>query len=223
TYHAFIARGSDSGYPSHLGPLAKLVCGNLTSTSTDSNNNATCGYENIIYPANSSWSGSESIWCESAAIGAKAGQARMRGYAARCPDAKLILLGFSQGASVGLDMLGGGGGEVFNCGQTSNEAMDPETSPGSHIVAAAVFGAVHCSAHQNYSVQNGGEKYNGSTPRSAEQLAALNRYSTVLREYCNAGDPICAPASAGHDTKNHLSYFDKYNDDAAQFIVEEAR
>ncbi|KAF2640656.1 alpha/beta-hydrolase [Massarina eburnea CBS 473.64] len=221
TYHAFIARGSDSGYPGHLGPLAKLVCGNLTS-SADSN--TTCGYENIVYPANSSWSGpTTDIWCKSAAIGAQAGQEQLREYADRCPDAKLILLGFSQGGSVALDVLGGGGGVVFNCTQEDNAALDPESSPGSHIVAAAIFGAVHRSAHQPYSVQNGGQNYNGSTPRSAAQLSDLAKYKDVLREYCNVGDPICAPSSPDQAPVNHLNYFEKYNDDAAEFIVAKAR
>ena len=40
------------------------------------------------------------------------------------------LLGFSQGASVGLDILGGGGGDVFECVQEDTPAMDRQTVPG---------------------------------------------------------------------------------------------
>jgi len=54
----------------------------------------------------------------------------MEDYAERCPDAKLIVLGFSQGASVGLDILGGGGGDVFECVQEDTPAMDRQTVPG---------------------------------------------------------------------------------------------
>lgn len=229
TYHSFIARGSDSGYPGHLGPLAKLVCEQLTS----SDSSATCGYENIVYPANSSYSGSDTIWCESAALGAKNGQAQMKEYAERCPDAKLVLLGYSQGGSVAMDILGGGGGDIYKCTQPENPPLDPKTSPGSHIVAAAIFGSVHRSAHQSYTFKNGGENYDGETERDAKQLAALNKYASVMREYCQEGDPICAPESAFKDyatnkehfdiaQKTHLSYFEKYNDDAAKFIVARA-
>ena len=40
--------------------------------------------------------------------------------------------------------------------------------------------------------------------RSADSLARLNKYSSVLRSYCDKGDPICA---AGNDVEVHLSYF----------------
>jgi acetylxylan esterase len=125
TYHAFIARGSDSGYPGHLGPLIKLVCNNLTASDSET----TCGYENVVYPANSTAWG-KNAWCRSAGIGAKAGQDQMKEYAERCPEAKLIVLGFSQGASVAMDMLGGGGGDIFECTQDENPAMDRESAPG---------------------------------------------------------------------------------------------
>ena len=98
-YHIFIARGSDSGYPGHQGPLVKLICDGLGGD---------CGYENIIYPANSSFAGDEA-WCKSAHLGAVNGQRQMKEYAERCPDSKLMVTGFSQGASVALDILGGGG------------------------------------------------------------------------------------------------------------------
>jgi acetylxylan esterase len=129
TYHAFLVRGSDSGYPGHLGALIKLVCNNFTS----SNSATTCGYENVVYPASSTAWGKEA-WCASATIGAKAGQQQMQEYAERCPDAMLIVLGFSQGASVALDVLGGGGGDVFECVQGENPAMDRETMPGKNSV-----------------------------------------------------------------------------------------
>src|ERR1051325_8531851 len=35
----------------------------------------------------------------------------MRNYTARCPDSHLIVMGFRQGGSVMLDVLGGGGGD----------------------------------------------------------------------------------------------------------------
>lgn len=130
TYHAFLARGSDSGFPGHLGPLISYVCGNLTS---DASSDTTCGYENIDYPANSTWSG-PGMWCKSAHIGATNGQKQMREYAERCPDAKLILLGFSQGGSVALDILGGGGdepSEVMGCMQEGNPSLNRDESPGS--------------------------------------------------------------------------------------------
>jgi hypothetical protein len=89
-----------------------------------------CGYEDIVYPANAS-TAAPGIFCTSASAGARAGQAQLSTYAARCPQAKLILIGYSQGGSVIGDMLGGGGGPIFDCVQPDNSALDPTTSPGS--------------------------------------------------------------------------------------------
>lgn len=90
------------------------------------------------------------------------------------------------------------------------------------VVAAAVFGAVHRSAHQPYTFPNGGQDHNGTNSRNATQLAALSDFSPILREYCNIGDPICAPDSEDQSKDNHLNYFEKYNENAATFIVEKA-
>lgn len=120
-YHIFIARGSDSASPGHQGDMVRLVCKGIDGS---------CNYENIEYPANSSWSG-EGVWCPSAATGAKHGQSQMADYAKRCPESELILFGYSQGGSVALDILGGGGGKIYDCVQDNNEKMDRESVPGS--------------------------------------------------------------------------------------------
>lgn len=122
-YHIFLARGSDSAYPGHQGNLVKLICDGLGDD---------CGYENIIYPANSSFAG-EGMWCKSAGIGATNGQAQLRAYAEKCPESKLIVSGFSQGASVMLDILGGGGGPGFHCwDQPFNGPLSRSEVPGSN-------------------------------------------------------------------------------------------
>jgi hypothetical protein len=122
SYHIFVVRGSDSSYPGHLGELIRLTCKGL---------NESCGYENVIYPANSSFSGPE-MWCNSAATGASNGQAQIREYAEKCPDAKLMVFGFSQGGSVALDIVGGGGGPAFECVQADNGPLDRSEVPGSN-------------------------------------------------------------------------------------------
>jgi hypothetical protein len=122
-YHIFVARGSDSSYPGHQGPLVNLICQGLED----------CGYENIIYPANSSSTGPGN-WCKSAHKGAINGQKQLRDYAERCPDSKLILTGFSQGGSVVLDIIGGGGGGPgFDCEyQEPNDPLSIREVPGSN-------------------------------------------------------------------------------------------
>ena len=123
TYHHFLARGSTSPYPGHVIETVGKVCDQL--------NNAThphaCGYEDVEYWA---MNGGER-WCKSAHEGAVNGAEQMRNYTQRCPDSHLIVMGFSQGASVQLDMLGGGGGLLWGCTQEDNPAMNISTAPGS--------------------------------------------------------------------------------------------
>ncbi|KAF2747142.1 carbohydrate esterase family 5 protein [Sporormia fimetaria CBS 119925] len=219
-YHVFIARGSDSGYPGHLGPLVKEICDGLED----------CGYENIVYPANSSYAG-PGMWCKSAYIGATAGQEQLKSYAEKCPDSKLILTGFSQGGSVALDILGGGGGPGFHCeDQQDSPPLDRNEVPGSHIVAALVFGAVVRAADQEYTVElertlsagQSAREFNGTQTRRPESVEAVNAYADILREYCNAKDPVCAKGGADASVDEHLNYFDLYNGDAAKWTIAKA-
>lgn len=121
-YHHFLARGSTSPYPGHLIETVGKVCSQLN---TNANPND-CGYEDLVYWA---MNGGDR-WCISAHEGAMNGAAQMRNYTQRCPDSHLIVMGFSQGGSVQLDVMGGGGGELWGCMQDSNPAMNISTAPG---------------------------------------------------------------------------------------------
>ncbi|KAF2732647.1 alpha/beta-hydrolase [Polyplosphaeria fusca] len=209
-YHMFQARGSTAPYPGHLSDLMKLVCDGIDGS---------CGFENIVYPASNG-----NAWCSSANQGATGGQKQMQEYAKRCPNSKLIVLGFSQGGSVALDLLGGGGGnKVFGCDQPVNDALDRTKAPGSkkQVVAAASFGPTVRNADQTYTV-GGGRDFNGTAVRSERALDGLDQYSDILRTWCNEGDPICAVGSEPMDVANHLNYFERYNDEASQWIIETA-
>jgi|TARA_R110002003_G_scaffold79_8_gene7085 hypothetical protein len=129
-YHVFLARGSDEPYPGRQGNITREICSRLGSND--------CGFENIEYPAKSTAWGKDE-WCKSAAKGAASGQSQMKAYAQKCPNSKLILLGFSQGAAVAQDILGGGGGQVFECEQASNPALDASSAPGSNSAFATVI------------------------------------------------------------------------------------
>jgi hypothetical protein len=131
-YHVFIARGSDEPYPGRLGNVTSEICRQI--------GNDDCTFENIEYPAKSTAWGKDE-WCKSAGKGAANGQAQLKAYAEKCSDSKLILLGFSQGGAVTQDIMGGGGGQVFECTQDTNEALDRSTSPGSQ----SMFNLIHGS------------------------------------------------------------------------------
>lgn len=126
-YHHFLARGSTSPYPGHVIETVGKVCDQL--------NNAThpkaCGYEDVEYWA---MNGGDR-WCISAHEGAVNGAEQMRNYTQRCPDSHLIVMGFSQGGSVQLDVLGGGGGLLWGCTQEDNPAMNVSSGAGAKGMA----------------------------------------------------------------------------------------
>jgi len=65
----------------------------------------------------------------------------MAAYAALCPHSKLIMAGYSQGAQIMTDILGGGGGYSFNgCYQPETPPLNRTTSPGNQ-------GIFRCSRH----------------------------------------------------------------------------
>ncbi|OAL02031.1 alpha/beta-hydrolase [Phaeosphaeriaceae sp. SRC1lsM3a] len=215
-YHHFLARGSTSPYPGHLIETVGKVCDKL--------NNAThpnaCGYEDVEYPAGNGGD----RWCQSAHEGALNGAAQMRNYTERCPDSHLIVFGFSQGGSVQLDVIGGGGGELWGCQQEANPGMDINTAPGSKIAAVVTFGATRRSANQPFTF-GGGQVSNGAAPRTAEQNAGLMPYANAdkLREYCQPRDIICAPETENKEMRFHLDYFDKWGNEVAEWVAGKSR
>jgi len=211
-FHIFLARGSDEPYPGRQGNLTRQICSRLGGEDQ-------CGYENIEYPAKSTAWGKEE-WCKSAAQGAANGQAQFSGYAQNCPNSKLILLGFSQGASVAQDVLGGGGGQVFECSQATNPPLN--STVGEQVVAAVTFGAVARSKNQNFTVGDG-KPYDGTRARTTDQLASLSKYSDRLQDYCHFGDPICAIGSEPQELDAHLNYFILHNEKVLDWVVQKAK
>ncbi|KAF1945135.1 alpha/beta-hydrolase [Clathrospora elynae] len=213
-YQIFLTRGSDEPYPGRLGNLTKEICSDIGGKDK-------CGFESVVFPAKSTAWGPD-VWCNSAGKGAANGQAQMKAYSEKCPDSKLILLGFSQGGAVAQDILGGGGGKVFACEQDVNPAMDATSAPGSNIIAAVTFGAVVRSRDQNFTIGEG-KNYDGQRARTPEQLASLNAYADVLLDYCHYGDPMCAVGSNPPDVTAHLNYFVEHNDEVKTWVVKMAK
>ncbi|KAK8060570.1 hypothetical protein PG996_010500 [Apiospora saccharicola] len=198
--HVFIARGSTEPYPGRQGALADAICSGVSGG---------CGYEDIQYPA------TFENYCASAGAGVKNGLAQITAYAQRCPNAKLVLTGYSQGGHVVSDILGGGGGTFPGspqCTQGTTGALSPTTSPGNKIAAALFFGDVRHTPSQSYNVGTAPSSAKGIWPRTGSGLSALNAFSSKLRSWCDAGDPACA---SGNNGQVHTGYFQKYVPDAA--------
>ncbi|KAH6842440.1 Alpha/Beta hydrolase protein [Chaetomium sp. MPI-CAGE-AT-0009] len=198
--HIFLARGTSEPYPGRQSKIVSAVCQGIRS----------CGYEDIVYPASFNPS-----YCASVSAGISVGTSQLTAYARRCPNSKLVLTGYSQGAHLVGDILGGGGGSSFaGCTQSTNTGLNPATSPGNKIVAALLFGDVRHAANQPYNTGTG-VSGNGLWRREGAQLQSLNRFSNVLRSWCLAGDNVCA---GGSDPQAHTSYFDVFSPEAGAWV-----
>ncbi|KAL1612345.1 hypothetical protein SLS60_000571 [Paraconiothyrium brasiliense] len=183
-YHIFVTRGTDEVKPGRLGNITRLVCDSLGGAEQ-------CGWEDVEYPAANRYI-SNSSWCESAATGVKNGQAQLKEYVERCPESKLVLFGFSQGATVTQDLLG--------------------------VAAVVTFGTVRRSPSEPYSV-GPGKDFQPEALREGEQKVGIDQYASVLRDYCNEGDQYCAKSSSPLALENHLKYFVQYQKDVMDWVV----
>jgi hypothetical protein len=195
----FMSRGNDAPY--HDGrtfPFVEATCGKLTAQGK------TCDYIDIQF--DNTLGGD---YCNQVAEGARNGLRQITAFQAKCPCTHIILNGYSEGAHVAGDVLGGPGGCTF-----VSTGIDSASPAGKAIAAALLWGDVLHTANQPYNVLDGASKQ--KNPRSPDDLARLNRYSSVLRSYCAAGDPVCA---GGNVVAQHLNYFELYTDEASTWAV----
>ncbi|KAK3312108.1 cutinase-domain-containing protein [Apodospora peruviana] len=158
-------------------------------------------YEAVNYPATfSDYTGSE-------AAGVEAFTTMIEEYTKLCPDTPIALLGYSQGAQALMDAICGTSEVGFDVSPDLSDAFEK------HVVAAITFGD---PTHVVGAPWNRGTSENdGFFPRT--NITACEPYSDVIRGWCDTGDVYC---DTGEDRLVHSSYFLKYTDDAADFIIE---
>jgi len=186
------ADGEDPG-PGVIGSLAKLITGQLSASVTR---------QAVAYPA------ALNGWARSAAKGDRAVKADLTSAARRCPSQVFVLLGYSQGAEIVGDALGGGGGGALGpvtAGVPAPIARkvvaviqmgDPRRMPGLIFDKGSAAGAT------------------GQYPRS--QSVSLAGFAAKIRSYCDRGDPICA---LGHNLAAHFGLTVTYNQTASRFVL----
>lgn len=119
--HVMISRGTTESYPGTLRSLTDLVLDAYPGTN----------YEDIIYPATSEDT------TPSYHEGIVNATNQLTAYASSCPDSRILVLGYSQGAMVVGDMLAGGGGNSV-LGNITLPTIDPQ-GVGSHSKWRAVL------------------------------------------------------------------------------------
>jgi acetylxylan esterase len=164
-------------YPGRQGKLVDTVCAGLEP----------CDYEDILYRNERGYP-----YCSGISEGTANGVNQIIAYNERCPDSKLVVSGYSQGAHVVGDLFGGGGGTFFqDCTTDATPNLPFNTPAGQAIAAIVTFGDVRHTANQPYNFQDGATRW-GLFPRNAEQLANAATFAGVWRDYCHGADPICA-------------------------------
>ncbi|KAG6829501.1 hypothetical protein H0H87_011234 [Tephrocybe sp. NHM501043] len=133
----------------------------------------TVSREAIAYPA------TLTDYLESESSGVIAMKSRLAATASSCPDTKIVLMGYSQGA------------------QVSGDVLASNASGSNKVVAAILMGD---PGHiRGESFQKGtANQLNGLFPRAP---GALNTFASVINSFCDIGDPFCA---GGSDLAVHL-------------------
>ncbi|KAG7108902.1 Acetylxylan esterase 2 like protein [Verticillium longisporum] len=185
--HLLVSRGSaeDPG-PGRLGPLADDIVAAIPGSAIES----------IVYPATFDDYGL------SVADGAEALTAALDRYSDACPNGKVVLLGYSQGAHVTLDALCGR--EESTGAFAFNETTPiPESIVDKSVIAVILYGdPTHIPLHQLF---------------GRDDTAACEPYAPKIASWCDTGDVYC---DRGNNTEIHGGYFALYDDDAVDFVVD---
>jgi acetylxylan esterase len=192
--HIIVARAStEAAGDGVIGALATLIQGDV---------NATVSQEAVVYPA------TLTNYASSVAQGDSAMAKDVENAVSACPNEKIVLLGYSQGAQVVGDVLAGGGG-----GSLGAQSAPIPSADAAKVIAAIQFGDPR---HQPNlaSIDLGTDPgAQGIFPVVSGQSRA--GFSAILRSWCDTGDPFCA---GGANLNAHLQYVNKYDTAANTFV-----
>ncbi|KAM0277188.1 hypothetical protein ACHAQH_005970 [Verticillium albo-atrum] len=195
--HLLVARGSneDPG-PGRLGPLADHIAAAIPNSAIES----------IVYPATFDDYGL------SVADGAEALTAALDRYTDACPNGKVVLLGYSQGAQVTLDALCGREESTgaFEFNQTTPIA---KSIVDKSVVAVVLYGDPTHMANATWN--KGNSTRDGLFGR--DDSTVCEPYAPKVASWCDTGDVYC---DRGNNSEIHGGYFALYDDDALEFVVE---
>ncbi|EAU86436.1 hypothetical protein CC1G_05430 [Coprinopsis cinerea okayama7 len=193
--HIIAARASTE--PPGPGIVGQLI------TQIQNQSSQTVSTDSVDYPA------TLENYNESSSAGTAALKTHLTNQANRCPNQKIVLIGYSQGAHIIGDTLAGGGGGLLG---TRTPAID--SSIANRVVAVAKFGDPRHVAGKSYN--EGTARRDGMFPRGLTQDYSLTFRSRV-KSWCDFNDLFCA---SGLSTIVHLTYLERYQNDAARFVLD---
>ncbi|KAE8415228.1 Alpha/Beta hydrolase protein [Aspergillus pseudocaelatus] len=175
--------------------------------------------ETLQYPAYGD------IWRYRSSVftGDKAMLAAINTYTSRCPDSKIVLLGYSQGAHIIGDILCG---SIVERGFPAIPPIDGYLVKG--LLLRFQWGILHLC--QVFRMTSGQARTLGfdyplraktTTNMQGQKFLRINNtvctgYDSIRRSYCDDGDIYCAP---GFWFGVHRRYVARYKDDATRFVL----
>ncbi|KLU82147.1 hypothetical protein MAPG_01224 [Magnaporthiopsis poae ATCC 64411] len=131
-------------------------------------------------------------------------------YTAACPNSKIVLMGYSQGAHISADVVCGASETTFD-----NTSALPEDKA-SKIAAVVMMGDPSRNASAPFN--KGNATKDGVFPRA--NLAGCGALTSRMVSFCSAGDMFC---DNGPDLEVHLTYVDTQGQAAAQFVLDQVK
>ncbi|MCJ1447755.1 MAG: hypothetical protein MMC23_008266 [Stictis urceolatum] len=197
--HVIVARASNE--PAGFGIL-KRVADNITAQIPDSDSIA------VPYPAKIT----NPAYGDSVIQGVSNMTQLVKSYGEKCPDGKMVLLGYSQGAQVVGDTLIGGDYSQF---KNLDQGPGVEQKLIDQVAAVVLMGDPVNIAGEKFLVGN--STHNGTFPRDNAADWVKTGLAGRLRSYCDANDTYC---DSGKSLAVHLSYVQVYGKEAVKFVVE---
>src|SRR5215467_10877046 len=176
------------------------------ATQVQNNSAQTVSTEAVVYPA------TLNNYATSESQGVTNAKQELATAVRNCPNQKQVLMGYSQGANVVLDVVTG------NAEVRPSTVVGPASSTNlGHVAAIVGFGDPGNIVKQAWDLGTD-TTTNGRFPRSSTQLQALTNFGAgaSTRSWCDTGDPFCA---GGNNLNTHLTYLNRYQNAAASFVI----
>jgi len=197
--HILVGRGS--GEPAGMGATGRLVTqmkAAITGVTAEA----------IDYPAKLS------PYPDSSSAGTNAAVKQTTAYVKRCPNAKIVLMGYSQGADIVGSAL---------CGHGLKNSAKLSADVGSHVAAAVLFGdprtPIGKGAPFVYELGTTRGKSTGGMIKPL--MGACPAYAPKIAAFCDVGDTFCDMVTAKNGSgggKVHGSYLGRYSKAALDFV-----
>ncbi|KAJ5640743.1 hypothetical protein N7528_000368 [Penicillium herquei] len=163
--------------------------------------------ESIDYPA------TDETTSDSYFVGRAAAAKQLIAYREKCPESKIVILGYSEGSLCIDDAITGSSGNEY-LGNVSQPLVPIDVAQS--VTALVLYGNPRHMPYQPYNIFNLTQNVTGKYPKTQEKLAYFNKaIGSATADYCNVNDIVCA---SGTSLTAHESYTDVWNYNAADFI-----